>query len=109
MDQIDVKIAFLNGDLDKIIYVNQLKGLELKSKTQKNYLFKKSLDSLKQAPKKWCKKLITHISQTLDFWQSNFDSWFLCKCAGGYKFVYMLLYIDDMLLACHDEKEMDLK
>lgn len=47
LDQLDVKITFHNGDLVEIIYINQPKDYELKSKTEKVCLLKKSIYELK--------------------------------------------------------------
>jgi ABC-type Na+ transport system ATPase subunit NatA len=49
--QIDVKTAFLNGELDKEIYIDQPDGFVVKGKEQKVCKLIKSLYSLKQAPK----------------------------------------------------------
>jgi len=52
----DVKTAFLNGDLKKEIYMDQPE--EFIAKGQENKVFKlvKSLYGLKQAPKQWHQK-----------------------------------------------------
>ena len=47
----DVKIAFLNGDLDEEIYVKQLVGFTDPRQERKVYKLVKSLCGLKQAPK----------------------------------------------------------
>ena len=50
--QMDVKIAFLNGDLEEEIYMNQLRGfLELAKEKKVCKLVKSLLYGLKQAPK----------------------------------------------------------
>ena len=49
LEQLDVKIAFLHGELEKIIYVKQPQGIEVTSKTEKVCLPRKSLYGLKQS------------------------------------------------------------
>jgi len=51
MHQIDVKIAFLNGDLEEEIYMDQQKGFIAKRQENKVCKLVKSLYELKQAPK----------------------------------------------------------
>lgn len=44
----------------------------------------------------------------LDFKRSNFDTCLYYKRNGVENSLYLLLYVDDMLLASHDIKEIDL-
>nr|GFB85402.1 zinc finger, CCHC-type [Tanacetum cinerariifolium] len=54
--QIDVKTAFLNGDLDEKIYMKQPEGFVMHEHENKVCKLKKSLYGLKQAPKQWHQK-----------------------------------------------------
>ncbi|KAK1667679.1 hypothetical protein QYE76_055838 [Lolium multiflorum] len=54
--QMDVKTAFLNGDLDEKIYMQQPDGFVATGKENMVCRLKKSLYGLKQAPKQWHKK-----------------------------------------------------
>ena len=51
IEQMEVKTAFLHGDLDKEIYMEQLEGFTIKEKKDYVCKLKKSLYGLKQAPK----------------------------------------------------------
>ncbi|GJT45275.1 retrovirus-related pol polyprotein from transposon TNT 1-94 [Tanacetum coccineum] len=52
----DVKTAFLNGDLEEEIYMNQLEGFIAPGQESKVCRLVKSLYGLKQAPKQWHQK-----------------------------------------------------
>lgn len=51
LEQLDVKTAFLHGDLDEQIYMVQLVGYVDSIKAQHVFLLKKSLYGLKQSPR----------------------------------------------------------
>ena len=54
--QMDVKTAFLHGDLHDDIYMQQPEGFAVKGKEKLVYKLKKSLYGLKQAPRQWYQK-----------------------------------------------------
>ena len=51
LEQLDVKSAFLHGDLEEDIYMLQLQGYIMPGKEQMICKLKKSLYALKQAPR----------------------------------------------------------
>lgn len=55
--QLDVKSAFLDGELIEDVFIEQPHGYEVKGEEDKVYKFKKVLYGLKQAPRAWYVKL----------------------------------------------------
>jgi hypothetical protein len=53
LEQLDVKIAFLHGDLEEEIYMQQPQGYEVKGKNNLVCRLKKILYVLNQAPRQW--------------------------------------------------------
>lgn len=61
MFQLDVKHAFLNGVLQEEIYVEQPDGFIEQVKEEKVCLVRKTLYSLKQAPRVWSNRIDDHL------------------------------------------------
>ena len=53
LHQMDIKMAFLNGDLDEIVYMAQPKGFVMKGKEHMGCRLKKSIYGLKQVSRYW--------------------------------------------------------
>jgi hypothetical protein len=97
LEQLDVKTAFLHGDLEEEIYMDQSEGFIVPGK--KNFVckLKKSLYGLKQSPRQWYKKFDSFMIAN-DFKRSLYDSCVYNKFVDG-SHIYFLLYVDDMLIA----------
>jgi hypothetical protein len=92
----DVKRTFLHGDLEEEIYMKQPEGFVVKGKKELVCKLKKSLYGLKQSPRMWYQKFDTYILG-LGFVRSRADHCIYSKQVGNH-FVYVVLYVDDMLL-----------
>lgn len=55
--QLDVKSAFLHGELNEDVYVEKTKGFEVREESNKVYKHKKALYGLKQAPRAWYSRI----------------------------------------------------
>ncbi len=94
LDQLDVKTAFLNGDLDEEIYMQQPPGFERGGPMIACRLLK-AIYGLKQAPRVWHLKLKAEL-ESLGFKVSSADpSLYVLTCSAGV--VYLLVYVDDIL------------
>ena len=107
LHQLDVKTAFLHGDLEETIYMVQPKGFEKAGEEQKVCLLKKSLYGLKQSSRQWNLKFHEHM-MAMKFERSSFDSCVYVKKRGKEIIAYLLLYVDDILLAGSHKKEIQL-
>jgi hypothetical protein len=101
LEQLDVKTAFLHGDLDEEIYMHQPEGFSEK----KNMVcrLKKSLYGLKQAPRQWYMKFESFMHKE-GFKKCNADHCCFFKRYNS-SYIILLLYVDDMLVAGPDMTE----
>lgn len=94
--QMDVKTAFLNGDLDEEIYMEQPEGYILPGNEQKVCKLVKSLYGLKQAPKQWHQKFDSVIISN-GFIPNSCDKCLYTKVQNDTA-IFLCLYVDDMLI-----------
>ncbi|KAL9429389.1 hypothetical protein AB3S75_031241 [Citrus x aurantiifolia] len=100
--QLDVKSAFLHGELKEEVYVEQPKGYELEKYPQKVYKLKKALYGLKQAPRAWFNRIEAHfVSQGFEKCYS--EQTLFIKTKEGGKILIVSLYVDDLIFTGNDE------
>lgn len=102
LQQIDVSTAFLYGDLEETIYMQQPEGHD--DGSGRVCRLRKSLYGLKQAPRCWNKKFSNHLIK-LGFRRSEADPCLFVRQKGGSK-IFFVLYVDDGLIAAHNEQEL---
>nr|CAN68533.1 hypothetical protein VITISV_015978 [Vitis vinifera] len=91
----DVKNAFLHGDLQEEVYMKLPSGMT-NSSPHDVYKLKCSLYELKQAPRAWFEKFRSTIL-SFSFTQSQYDySLFFYKSASS--IVLLLVYVDDIII-----------
>jgi Reverse transcriptase (RNA-dependent DNA polymerase) len=94
MAQVDVKTAFLNGELDEDVWVMSPRGVPGHTATKCKLC--KSLYGLKQAHMDWHHKLVTDLRE-LDFVElPSAPCVFMRKTLGG--IAYILVYVDDLIV-----------
>ncbi len=97
-----VKTTFLHGDLEEQIYMKQPEGFAVKSKKELGHKLKNSQYRFKQSPRIWYHKFDTFI-QGLGFTRSKAAHSVYFKLIGDHV-IYLVLYMDDMLLVANDKK-----
>ena len=95
--QLDVNNAFLHGDLDEDVYMRPPSGL-VTSSPQIVCKLNKSLYGLKQSSRQWNKHFDEFMSR-LKFERSAYDNCVYYKHLETHTSVYLLLYVDDILIA----------
>lgn len=97
--QFDVKTAFLNGNLEEELFMNQPPGFN--DGSGRVCRLKRSLYGLKQAPRCWNKKF--------DQFQKKFGLWSIAsdKCVYVGKKLLLVIYVDDGLVAGESEEQID--
>jgi Reverse transcriptase (RNA-dependent DNA polymerase) len=93
----DVKIIFLNGDLHEEIYMKQPEDFIVKGKEHMGCRLKRSIYGLKQASRQWYLKFDQVITE-FGFKKNTIDQCIYLKVSGR-KFIILILYVDDILLA----------
>ncbi|KAG9458815.1 hypothetical protein H6P81_003323 [Aristolochia fimbriata] len=104
--QLDVKTAFLHGDLREEIYMTQPDGYKVAGKENWVCKLNKSLYGLKQSPRQWSTRF-DRFMKDQKYTRSKYDNCvYLRKLQDG-SYIYLLLYVDDMLIAAKSEVEID--
>lgn len=97
VEQMDVKTAFLHGDLEEELYMEQPEGFVAQGKEDYVCRLKKSLYGLKQAPRQWYKKFESVMGEQ-GYKKTTSDHCVFVKRFSGDDFIILLLYVDDMLI-----------
>ncbi len=96
LEQLDVKTAFLNGDLEEEIYMQQPPGY-VQGGSRVACRLLKSIYGLKQAPRAWHLKL-KGVLESMGFTPCASDpSLYIKRTPEGP--IYLLVYVDDILAA----------
>ncbi|GJV00536.1 retrovirus-related pol polyprotein from transposon TNT 1-94 [Tanacetum coccineum] len=104
--QMDVKTAFLNGNLREEVYVSQPDGFMDKDNLNHVYKLKKALYGLKQDPRVWYDMLSSFlISQ--DFSKGSVDPTLFIR-RDGKELLLVQIYVDDIIFAASTPELCDL-
>lgn len=98
--QMDVKTAFLNGNLDEDVYMTQPKGFVDPQSAKKICKLQKSIYGLKQASRSWNIRF-DEVVKALGFVKNEEEPCVYKKISGS-ALVFLILYVDDILLIGND-------
>ncbi|GJR94057.1 retrovirus-related pol polyprotein from transposon TNT 1-94 [Tanacetum coccineum] len=98
--QMDVKTAFLNGDLQEEVFVSQPEGFEDPEHPTHVYRLKKALYGLKQAPRAWYDTLSKFLIAT-KFFKGAVDPTLFTRKTGKH-ILLVQIYVDDIIFASTD-------
>ncbi|GJZ77014.1 retrovirus-related pol polyprotein from transposon TNT 1-94 [Tanacetum coccineum] len=101
LEQLDVNTAFLHGNLEEVIYMKQPPGYKQGNKV---CLLKKSLYGLKQSPRQWYRRFDEYMLSN-GFKRSSYKNCVYYRSYAPGEYIYLLLYVDDMMIACKSKAE----
>ena len=104
--QMDVVSAFLHGDLEEVIYMEQPEGYVIPGKENMVCQLKKSLYGLKQSPRCW-NRAFTDSLKSLNFTQSQAEPCIFIRRSSKGHVSIIALYVDDLIIVATTETEMN--
>jgi hypothetical protein len=105
LHQLDVKNAFLHGDLEEEVYMDTPPGYTASSNTDVVCKLQRALYGLKQSPRAWFGRF-SQAMKKYGFRQSNSDHTLFLKHQQG-KVTALIVYVDDMIITGDDAEEID--
>ncbi|KAL5580158.1 hypothetical protein UlMin_012600 [Ulmus minor] len=97
----DVRTAFLNGDLYEDVYMTQPMGLRwIDGKEHLVFKLKKCIYGLKQASRLWYLKFDKVV--TINGFKENIVDQCIYTRVSGSSYIFLMLYVDDILLTSCD-------
>jgi hypothetical protein len=99
--QMDVKTAFLNGDLEEEVYVEKPKFFQLNDKKDYSCKLRKDLYGIKQALRAWYYRLDRYLHQQ-GFKKGTVDNNLYIKAEGN-DLLIILVYVDDIIFGSNIE------
>lgn len=103
--QLDVKSAFLHGELKEDVYVEQPKGFESQVDSGKVYKLKKALYGLRQAPRAWYSRIESYFVKE-GFQKCYCEHTLFVKTEGGNSLI-ISLYVDDLIYTSNSESMLE--
>ncbi|PNX85069.1 retrotransposon-related protein [Trifolium pratense] len=100
--QLDVKSAFLHGELNEDVFVEQPRGYEKKDSPNKVYKLKKALYGLKQAPRSWFSRIEAYFVKE-GFLKCHSEHTLFVKISKEGKILIVSIYVDDLIFTGDDE------
>ncbi|MCO5552483.1 hypothetical protein L7F22_005995 [Adiantum nelumboides] len=108
LNQMDVKMEFLHGDLEEDVYMVQPESFEMESEKSKRAKLVcrlcKALYGLKQSSRQWCLKFDKYM-QSQGYERSQEAHCLYTQKLSNGSLIILILYVDDMLIAGKSKDE----
>ena len=104
--QLDVKSAFLYGELQEEVYVDQPPGFVRRGCEDKVYKLKKALYGLKQAPRTWYGRIDSYFAK-LGFSKCPYEHTLYVKKEKDGRITIVCLYVDDLIYTGSDSRMLE--
>ena len=101
LHQLDVKNAFLNGELLEEVYMNPPPGVPSTGKVCK---LKKALYGLKQSPRAWFERF-TKAVKSAGYTRCQSDHTMFGRHSDAKKIAILIVYVDDIIITSNDTRE----
>jgi len=101
--QLDVKSAFLHGELNKEVYIEQPPGYVIKGAEKKVCSLRRALYGLKQAPRAWYNRIESYFLKE-GFEKCPYEHTLFLKKTEEGTFLIVCLYVDDLIFTGNNEK-----
>ncbi|RVW83276.1 Retrovirus-related Pol polyprotein from transposon TNT 1-94 [Vitis vinifera] len=105
LQQLDIKNAFLNGDLEEEVYMEIPPGFEESMAKNQVCKLQKSLYGLKQSPRAWFDRFTKAVLK-LGYKQGQADHTLFVKKSHAGKMAILIVYVDDIILSGNDMEEL---
>jgi hypothetical protein len=96
-----VKSAFLHGELNEAVFIDQPQGYEKQSEEHKVYKLRKALYGLKQAPRAWYSRIEAYFIEE-GFEKCHCEHTLFVKSGDEGKVLIVSLYVDDLIFTGND-------
>lgn len=100
--QLDIEMAYINGELEESVYMKQPEAFIKHGKENLICLLEKSIYGLKQSGRQWHKKLDSKLKDH-EMNLLNSDKCFYVKRSNS-NILFVLVYVDDLVVATNDVK-----
>ena len=100
--QLDVKSAFLHGELNEEVYVEQPLGYIVKEAESKVYHLRRALYGLKQAPRAWYSRIEAYFLKE-EFEKCPQEHTLFIKKSSQGTLLFVCLYVDELIYTGNDD------
>ncbi|GJV54631.1 putative RNA-directed DNA polymerase [Tanacetum coccineum] len=95
--QLDVRSAFLYGELEETVFVEQPQGFEIQGMEEKVYRLRKALYGLKQAPRAWYGRIESYFKRQ-GFNKCPYEPTLFVRSDKEGELLIVSIYVDDLIV-----------